>query len=127
MCQKISTSHILNFRVTYQLHIVISAPVVYFLWSTRFGLARISASQPHPVIYLCIMMRKFITLRPKKMILAEGFSKPNSTRGAYSGLTEQMRQWRTMFASLPVPAGDDSAINQIVSSCSFHQASFLHI
>ena len=56
-------------------------------------------------------MRKFVTLRLKKTILAEAFSKPNNikpTARAYSVLLKQIRRWRTMFASLPVPAGDYS-------------------
>ena len=57
------------------------------------------------------MKKKFIALRLKKKILAEAFSKPNNikpTASAYSVLPEQIRRWRTMFASLPVPAGDDN-------------------
>ena len=41
----------------------------------------------------------------------EAFSKPNNikqTTKAYSILPEQIRQWRTMFASQPVPTGEDS-------------------
>lgn len=46
-----------------------------------------------------------------KTILAEAFSKPNNikpTARAYSVLPEQIRRWKTMFASLTVTAGDDS-------------------
>ena len=57
------------------------------------------------------MTRKFISLRQKKTILAEAFSKPNNikpTARAYSVLPEQIRRWRTMFASLPVLPEDNS-------------------
>ena len=45
------------------------------------------------------------------MILAEAFSKPNNIELSarnYSVLPEQIRRWRTMFASLPVLPEDNS-------------------